>query len=86
MTNEIERIVTETGFVICEFDPSNQDICEHCLEYNHQLYYRRTDYWVDEGEYFCLECILSHYHIQQEEIIEIESLMETHDGWTNSST
>lgn len=59
---EVERIVDEMGFVICEFGPSPHDVCECCMEYDHQLYYHRTDYFVDEGEYFCLNCILVTYH------------------------
>lgn len=76
MSTEIDRIVTEMGFVICTFGPDEHDVCEHCMEYNHQLYYHRTDYWVDEGEYFCLECILKVYHEQQEEIVDIDKLVE----------
>lgn len=45
------------GAVICEFPPSVDDKCQECGKANKQLYYIRTCYECDEGEYFCQQCI-----------------------------
>lgn len=53
---ELEEALELTGAVICEFGP-DEDECETCGEAQKQLYYIRTCYEVDEGEYHCEDCI-----------------------------
>ncbi len=51
-----EEALQQTGATKCEFGP-DEDECETCGKPNLQLYYIRTCYEVDEGEYCCAECI-----------------------------
>lgn len=44
------------GFQICDFEPDS-DPCESCGEAQKQLYFRRTDHFSDDGEYYCLDCV-----------------------------
>lgn len=53
---ELEEACKAVGAVICEFGP-DYDKCESCGEPYLQLYYIRTCYEVDEGEYYCADCI-----------------------------
>lgn len=47
-----------TGFEICKFGPDENDSCERCNKSNQQLYYLRTNYWSEEGDYFCADCVI----------------------------
>lgn len=49
-------ILKDSGFERCTFGP-DEDTCEGCGISGLQLYYRRTCYENDEGEYKCLCCI-----------------------------
>lgn len=49
-------ILHNTGFGLCTFEP-DETTCDYCGEPHLQLYYRRTTWDVEEGEYFCLSCI-----------------------------
>jgi len=49
-------ILKDSGFERCTFGP-DEDECEGCDISGLQLYYRRTCYENDEGEYKCLCCI-----------------------------
>lgn len=53
---ELKEACEKTGAIICTFAP-DYDECETCGEAYKQLYYIRTCYEVDEGEYHCEECI-----------------------------
>lgn len=62
---EIEDALKETGFVLCEFTSGGDEIedeCSHCCEVipeGDKVYYERTCYEVDEGEYYCEQCVIS---------------------------
>jgi len=73
MKTELEMALNKTNFVICEFEPDPNDICESCKTKNLQLYYRRTDYWENEGEYFCKDCIVKEYRSILNEIEKFET-------------
>jgi len=45
-----------TGFIKCSFDPSD-DECEECGEPGKQHYWRSTDPFSMDGEYFCADCV-----------------------------
>jgi len=64
-----------TGFEICEFGPDPDGICERCNESNVQLYYRRTCYWNEEGDYYCKKCVAA-------EAMSVEDDIATQDGCT----
>lgn len=49
-----------TGFVICQF-PADASECDKCDMPHKQHYYRRTSVEIDEGEYFCAECVVSEH-------------------------
>lgn len=51
-----EYIAEIMGFDRCTFEPDGQE-CDVCDTPNLQLYYRRTCYDVEEGEYLCIGCI-----------------------------
>lgn len=46
-----------SGFEVCEFEPSEDSPCEKCSKPDLKLYYRRTDWFVDEGVYCCADCV-----------------------------
>lgn len=62
-----------TGFVICQFDPAKDDECEVCEKDEVQLYYRRTCYESDEGDYYCLDCVKN----------EHEQNLKDLEGWAD---
>lgn len=49
-------LLSSMGFEKCEFGPEPGDECERCDTENVQLYYRRTSYWEEEGDYWCADC------------------------------
>ena len=53
------------GFVICDFSPDEQE-CECCNKPNLQLYWRSTDPFSSDGEYYCLDCIKSEQRVNDE--------------------
>ena len=61
----LNNILNYLGFEKCEFGPDVNDICDKCHCNNTQLYYRRTDYFVDEGEYYCETCVRNQYDIMK---------------------
>ena len=56
---ELKQALEITGFEKCEFGPDS-DPCENCGMCEQQLYYRRTSYWENEGEYNCETCVVEH--------------------------
>ncbi|QBG47674.1 hypothetical protein EGM51_09805 [Verrucomicrobia bacterium S94] len=50
---EDKKALELTGFSACDF---GADYCDNCGTAA-ELYYRRTSYWTDEGEYYCLDCV-----------------------------
>lgn len=56
---ELVEALKITGFEKCEFEPDS-DPCEKCNATDKQLYYRRTSYWNEEGNYFCADCVVMH--------------------------
>ena len=54
----LELAIEKTGFQVCEFEPDGSP-CECCKKPNLQHYWRRTDYWENEGEYFCADCVIN---------------------------
>jgi len=57
-----EFILNKLGFEKCEWNPGPDDQCEKCKKQFIQMYYHRTDYWVDEGTYWCIDCIRELYN------------------------
>lgn len=56
---ELEEALKITGFQKCEFEPDN-DPCEKCDKPELQLYYKRTDYWENEGFCYCAACVIEY--------------------------
>ena len=50
----LDEALKLTGFEICEF---NGDECDSCDKEVDDIYYRRTSYEYEEGEYFCADCV-----------------------------
>jgi hypothetical protein len=42
------------GFELCTFE---NDECEKCGKSVKEIFYRRTSYWNEEGDYWCADCI-----------------------------
>jgi hypothetical protein len=46
------------NFKLCEWDNKiERESCESCKCVPDEIYYRRTCFDVDEGEYWCSKCI-----------------------------
>ncbi len=60
------KLLSVTGFEKCEFEPEIDEHCEGCNKDKIQLYYRRTCWDVDEGEYYCLDCIEKQHKLNLE--------------------
>lgn len=77
---ELDKALEITRFEKCEFGPDDET-CEKCRKPNLQMYYRRTDYWENEGEYFCQGCVINEA-VAIESLIEIECKCgEVFTGW-----
>ena len=58
----IEQALKETGFVRCEFKADGHDPCDKCnepIKRGADVFYSRTCYEVDEGEYYCEACTIN---------------------------
>lgn len=64
--------LSRTGFEICQFGPCDGDTCDICDRSNVQLYYRRTSYDCDEGEYYCADCVMQEHAQNQADLKMIE--------------
>jgi len=56
----IEEALKITGFSLCEFKADGKDECSTCdkpIKKGNNVYYERTCYEVDEGEYHCEDCV-----------------------------
>ena len=54
---QIKKDCEETGFKVCSFKIDDEE-CERCeSKVTDFLYYRRTCYWNEEGEYWCASCV-----------------------------
>lgn len=54
-----DQILIETGFMICEFEPTEYDTCEKCNVGNRQLYFASDGgYEPRDGTYLCKKCIV----------------------------
>jgi len=65
-----EQKAERIGFERCDFLPSPDELCDKCGACNQHLYYRRTDYFVDEGEYWCLNCCVKEYEINESDALK----------------
>lgn len=65
---KLKKALEIVNFSKCDFGPDS-DPCDKCGKTNRQMYYRRTDYWENQGEYFCSSCVVKAAE-------EIESLIE----------
>ena len=57
----IEQALKETGFVRCSFKSDGDDKCDLCskpIKKGADVFYNRTCYEVDEGEYYCESCTI----------------------------
>lgn len=52
-----ERACITYGWLRCEFEADAVE-CDSCSRQSGPIYYRRTCYDVNEGEYYCPACIL----------------------------
>jgi|GEM_PF-1672896 len=56
MSDLLDKLIKDrTGFEPCERTQETED-CEQCGCMEHQLFYRKTDYWSADGDYWCLRC------------------------------
>jgi hypothetical protein len=53
---ELSEATRKTGFSVCNFGPDG-DECEVCDKPGKQLYYRRTDPFSHDGQYYCEDCV-----------------------------
>lgn len=81
---EIE-IVKQMGFVKCEWAPSKHDLCEKCDVGNKQIYYCRTDYFEQEGIYWCVDCIIAEHKLNEAESAELEQFVLDNIGDENET-
>lgn len=65
--NDFEKELEFLGFQRCKFSSDDQE-CDICAKTFEQLYYRRTDYFSEEGEYFCESCVKKYYKLLKQEI------------------
>lgn len=55
---ETEEAARLTGFSLCDFTPSKSEWCEECLsDHLSKIWYRRTDPFSSDGQYYCCECV-----------------------------
>jgi hypothetical protein len=62
MMMDIKEALKVTGFQLCEFKSDGDWECSTCDETipeGADVYYERTCYEVDEGEYHCTDCTLA---------------------------
>jgi len=67
---DINKVLKETGFEICEFPP-DEDPCENCGLIRKQLYFQGP---TDAGRYYCLHCIIEEYKANLEFEKELEEI------------
>lgn len=65
-----KRAVEVLGF---ELYPDFIDPCDKCPKVG-RVWYRRTDYWCDEGEYLCAGCVAAEYRENKAEEAKLERL------------
>jgi len=65
--SELQDALAQTGFVRCEFEPSEHDTCDRCKKPSQQLYFGNRSYWDSrEGDYWCEGCVIAEARIAQE--------------------
>ncbi len=58
---DIKEALKITGWRLCEFKSDGDDECNCCqkpIRKGANIYYERTCYEVDEGEYYCESCTI----------------------------
>jgi len=58
----VQQALQITGFSLCDFKSNGEDECEQCLKpikVGSNIYYDRTCYENDEGNYYCEQCLLA---------------------------
>lgn len=70
-----KRAVEVLGFELCidEVEEAYLDPCDTCKAVG-RVWYRRTDYFCDEGEYLCAGCIAAAYRSNKAEDARLERL------------
>ena len=61
-TNNIVEALRITGFTLCEFKADGDETCDSCeetIKKGNNVYYERTCYESDEGNYHCESCLIS---------------------------
>jgi len=53
---DIQTACKMTGFSRCHFGPDS-DPCEVCDKAGQQLYFRPTDPFSSDGQYYCYTCV-----------------------------
>ena len=58
--------ISEFGFVVCEFKSGGEDDCE-CgkSKKGDRLWYLRTCYEYDEGDYACDKCVMEYIEARE---------------------
>lgn len=67
-----KEALQETGFSLCNFKSTGYDECECCdkrLRKGTNIYYRRTCWEVDEGQYFCRKCVIDEAEDNRKNIV-----------------
>jgi len=58
---DIKEALKITGFMLCDWKSNGEDECSTCdkaITEGGKVYYERTCYEVDEGEYHCESCVI----------------------------
>ena len=58
---DIEQALNETNFVRCNFKADGEDKCDSCakqIKKGKSVFYNRTGYEYDEGDYYCEACTI----------------------------
>ena len=66
--NDEKNSSADTGFEACEFGPETGDRCEKCGADNRQQYFRRTDIFSMDGEYWCFACVKKEHSANQSDL------------------
>ncbi|WP_281647934.1 hypothetical protein [Parendozoicomonas sp. Alg238-R29] len=79
----LEKALQKTGFVKCDFSGDSEP-CEKCKEVPHQLYWRRTDPFENDGEYYCLSCVAKEAKENARAVSESERTHLINDSFSDS--
>lgn len=65
-----EEFEKYTGFGKCEWTPEEDPMeCEKCRKTDKQIYFRRTAYDCNDGDYWCHDCVAHEAAVIKEETL-----------------